>query len=84
VANKYSFNLLAIAVIRFYRYFISPSFPPSCRFQPTCSAYMIEAIESYGVVKGIWLGVARIGKCHPGHPGGSDPVPKHKGKSRQS
>ena len=45
---------------------------------------MIEAIENYGVIKGIWLGVVRVGKCHPGHTGGLDPVPKHKGKSRQS
>ena len=63
MSSKNGFNLLAIAVIRFYRYFISPIFPPSCRFQPTCSAYMIEAIENYGVVKGIWLGIVRIGKC---------------------
>jgi putative membrane protein insertion efficiency factor len=74
---------LAIAVIRFYRYFVSPLIPPSCRFQPTCSAYMIEAIEKHGAYKGLWLGIKRIGKCHPGHPGGHDPVPDYEGKTRQ-
>ena len=84
MANNNGFNPLAIAVIRFYRYFISPLFPASCRFQPTCSAYMIEAIENHGVMKGVWLGVIRIAKCHPGHPGGLDPVPKNRGKLRKS
>ena len=78
MANKHGFNPLAIAVIRSYRYFISPLFPASCRFQPTCSAYMIEAIENHGVIKGVWLGAIRIAKCHPGHSGGLDPVPKTK------
>jgi len=77
------FSALPIAVIRFYRYFISPLIPPSCRFQPTCSAYMIEAIERNGAIKGLWLGIKRIRKCHPGHPGGYDPVPEHNGKTRQ-
>ena len=84
MATKYGFDLAAIAVIRFYRYFISPLFPANCRFQPTCSAYMIEAIQNHGAIKGVWLGITRIGKCRPGHPGGWDPVPKNKGKSRQS
>jgi len=82
VATKNSFGLIAIAVIRFYRYFISPLFPATCRFQPTCSAYMIEAIEDHGIIKGAWLGIIRIGKCQPGHAGGWDPVPENKGKSR--
>mgnify|MGYP002822707787 CR=1 FL=1 len=77
------FSALPIAVIRFYRYFVSPLIPPSCRFQPTCSAYMIEAIERHGAIKGLWLGIKRISKCHPGHPGGYDPVPEYKGKTRQ-
>jgi len=84
VLTRYSFGPTAIAMIRFYRYFISPLFPATCRFQPTCSAYMIEAIEEHGVIKGVWLGIVRIGKCQPGHPGGWDPVPNNKGKSRQS
>ncbi len=77
------FSALAIAVIRFYRYFVSPLSPPSCRFKPTCSAYMIEAIAQHGLIHGVWLGVKRIGKCHPGHPGGYDPVPAYKGNTRQ-
>ncbi len=54
-----------ILPIRFYRYFISPMFPPSCRFQPTCSAYAIEVILKYGVFKGTYLSIVRISKCHP-------------------
>ena len=84
MANNRIFSVLAIAIIRFYRYFVSPLFPPSCRFQPTCSAYMIEAIETHGIFRGLWLGIRRIGKCHPGHSGGFDPVPEHKGKTRQN
>jgi len=56
---------LFILPIRFYRYFISPMFPPSCRFTPTCSQYAIESIEAYGVVKGSILAIKRLSKCHP-------------------
>ena len=56
---------LIILPIRFYRYFISPLFPPSCRFTPTCSQYAIESIEEYGVLKVSILAVKRISKCHP-------------------
>lgn len=66
----------ATAPIRFYRRFLSPlKGAPSCRFHPTCSAYAIEAIEVHGVVKGTYLAVRRVLKCHPLHPGGFDPVP---------
>jgi putative membrane protein insertion efficiency factor len=64
-----------IFLIRIYQYLISPFLGPNCRFYPTCSAYTLEAIETHGILKGCWLGIKRIGKCHPGHPGGFDPVP---------
>lgn len=63
------------APIRFYRAWISPLLPPSCRFYPTCSAYAMEALGVHGPVKGTWLSVKRIASCHPFHPGGIDPVP---------
>lgn len=66
---------LLILCIRFYQIFISPLKPPTCRFYPTCSAYAIEAIQKKGPVKGTWLAIKRISKCHPFHPGGYDPVP---------
>jgi putative membrane protein insertion efficiency factor len=56
-----------ILPIRFYRYFISPLFPPSCRFQPTCSQYAIEVILEKGIIKGTYLAFVRISKCHPWH-----------------
>ncbi|MCQ2361561.1 MAG: membrane protein insertion efficiency factor YidD [Acidaminococcaceae bacterium] len=64
-----------IAIIRLYQIFISPCLPPKCRFYPTCSAYGIEAITKYGALKGGWLTVKRICRCHPFNPGGYDPVP---------
>ncbi|MCL2436499.1 MAG: membrane protein insertion efficiency factor YidD [Clostridiales bacterium] len=63
-----------ILLIRGYRTFISPLFPPLCRFHPTCSAYFIQALEKYGAIKGSFLGIKRILKCHPFHPGGYDPL----------
>jgi len=63
------------APIRFYRKFISPLKPPTCRFYPTCSAYALEAIEVHGAAKGSYLAARRILKCHPFHPGGIDRVP---------
>lgn len=62
-------------MIRFYQWAISPLLGSNCRFYPTCSRYTYEAIETHGVVKGIYLGFRRILKCHPFHPGGIDPVP---------
>lgn len=68
-------KILLIALIRGYRFLISPLFPPVCRFHPTCSQYAIEAIERFGMIQGSWLAVRRILRCHPYHPGGYDPVP---------
>ncbi|WP_044429141.1 membrane protein insertion efficiency factor YidD [Bacillus spizizenii] len=69
---------LFIALIRGYQKFISPLTPPTCRFYPTCSQYGIEAIKTHGALKGGWLTIIRILKCHPFHPGGVDPVPEKK------
>ena len=66
---------LLIALVNFYRKYISPARPPSCRFSPTCSAYALEALEKYGALKGTWLSLKRLSKCHPFHKGGYDPVP---------
>jgi len=66
---------LALALIRFYQKFISPNLPSACRFYPTCSHYGYHAIERHGIIKGGWLAIARIGRCHPFNPGGYDPVP---------
>jgi len=64
-----------LGVLRFYRMAISPIRPACCRFTPTCSAYAVEAIEIHGVVRGSWLAVRRLSRCHPFHRGGHDPVP---------
>ncbi|MDR6241683.1 membrane protein insertion efficiency factor YidD [Aureibacter tunicatorum] len=69
---------IIIAFVRFYQYSISPLSPPSCRFTPTCSAYMIEAVKKHGAIKGFWLGIKRISKCHPWGGCGYDPVPDKK------
>ena len=67
---------LLIAPIRFYRYFLSPWVGHQCRFTPTCSAYAIEAIQTHGAGKGLWLAMCRLGRCHPWTSGGYDPVPE--------
>ncbi|MCH8295589.1 membrane protein insertion efficiency factor YidD, partial [Candidatus Poribacteria bacterium] len=67
-------RVLLIYAIHFYRKFISPFFAPTCRFHPTCSQYALEAIKMYGTLKGGWLTIKRLSKCHPYHPGGCDPL----------
>ncbi|MFO7154001.1 MAG: membrane protein insertion efficiency factor YidD [Caldicoprobacter oshimai] len=63
-----------IGIIRCYQRAISPLLPNSCRFYPTCSEYAVQAVERYGVLKGLYMGIKRVLKCHPFHPGGYDPV----------
>ncbi len=64
-----------IALLRFYRYAISPMLGRNCRFHPTCSEYAIEAVQRHGALRGSWLAARRVGRCHPFNPGGYDPVP---------
>ena len=74
---------ILILLIRFYQKFISPMFPAKCRFYPTCSQYTLEAIKEHGAIKGTYLGIKRILKCHPFHEGGYDPVPKKENKNSE-
>ncbi len=62
-------------LLDFYRRFFSPLLPSACRFHPTCSVYMNEAIAKWGVVRGVWLGLKRLSRCHPWSAGGMDPIP---------
>ncbi len=66
---------ILILPVRFYQKFISPLTPPSCRFTPTCSQYAVEALRKHGPVKGLWLAIRRILRCHPWGGSGCDPVP---------
>jgi putative membrane protein insertion efficiency factor len=63
-----------IFCLRIYKRWISPMLPAACRFSPTCSEYMMEAVEKHGVARGLWMGFKRLGRCHPFHQGGFDPV----------
>ena len=65
---------ILVATISVYQRMISPLLPSACRFYPTCSQYMRDAVERYGVARGIWMGVRRLARCHPFHAGGFDPV----------
>lgn len=67
---------ILIGVVRIYQFGISPYFPDACRYQPTCSQYMIDSIKEWGILKGTWLGLKRIGSCHPWGGHGYDPVKK--------
>ncbi len=68
-------QFLLIGLIRLYQVALAPLFPPSCRFTPSCSTYTLEAIRIHGPFRGTWLGMRRVLRCHPFHPGGYDPVP---------
>ena len=70
---------LLIGLVRLYQLLISPVMGSNCRFYPTCSSYMIEAIRVHGALKGLWLGTRRLLRCHPYSEGGLDPVPEPKG-----
>jgi len=69
---------ILVGLIRFYQKFISPLFPPVCRFQPTCSHYAVEAIKVHGAIRGSFMALCRILRCNPLFPGGYDPVPPKK------
>ncbi len=66
---------VVLGLLTFYRRFVSPALPPSCRYVPSCSEYMYQAVEKYGIARGVWMGIKRILRCHPFRPGGYDPVP---------
>jgi putative membrane protein insertion efficiency factor len=66
---------IGLALIRAYQFTLSRMLPPSCRYDPSCSHYTYQAVEKYGLVKGSWLGLKRIARCHPLSPGGYDPIP---------
>jgi putative membrane protein insertion efficiency factor len=63
-----------IALLRGYKLFLSPLLPSACRYYPTCSEYMLEAVARHGALRGSWMGLKRLGRCHPFHEGGCDPV----------
>lgn len=66
---------MLLLLIKAYQFLISPMLGPSCRFTPTCSEYAVQALKKYGALKGVWLSIKRVGRCHPWHDGGYDPLP---------
>jgi putative membrane protein insertion efficiency factor len=72
------FQKIILFILKGYQYIISPLLGNNCRYLPTCSCYMHTAIERFGVLKGSWMGLKRLLRCHPFHPGGLDPVPEKK------
>ncbi|HVV43837.1 MAG TPA: membrane protein insertion efficiency factor YidD [Bryobacteraceae bacterium] len=73
--RKFAITALT-AALRGYKRVISPFLPSACRYYPTCSEYMREAIEVHGPLRGVWMGIRRLSRCHPFHEGGFDPVPR--------
>jgi uncharacterized protein len=71
-----------VQLVRGYQTWVSPMLPPSCRYTPSCSQYSIEAIDRFGAGYGTWLTIKRICRCHPGYPGGYDPVPDARPENR--
>lgn len=67
---------MGVSAVRGYQRYVSPMSGPNCRFAPTCSQYTLEAIDRFGLLRGVGMGVARLSKCHPLHEGGYDPVPE--------
>jgi hypothetical protein len=81
-ALKFIFSKLMIGIVRFYQLAISPWIGGRCRYQPTCSQYMIDAVNEWGPLKGGWMGLKRIGRCHPWGGHGFDPVPENPDKEK--
>jgi len=75
---------IIVGIVRFYQLAISPWLGKSCRYSPTCSHYMIEAVNEWGALKGFWMGLKRIGRCHPWGGHGYDPVPENPDKKLKS
>lgn len=73
-----------IVLVKIYQWIISPLYPATCRYTPTCSTYMIQAVRTWGPIKGTWLGLKRIASCHPWGGSGHDPVPERKSKKESS
>jgi uncharacterized protein len=69
-------QIAILAVLRFYKRWLSPVIPSGCRFHPTCSVYMMQAVERHGPLRGVWFGLKRLGRCQPLCAGGNDPVPQ--------
>jgi uncharacterized protein len=69
-------KIVLTGLLHAYRYALSPMLGSRCRFHPSCSAYALEAIETFGALRGGWLAMRRLARCHPWHPGGCDPVPR--------
>jgi hypothetical protein len=82
--SRNPFVTLCVLLVRGYQRAISPMLPPACRYHPTCSAYMITALQKHGLWRGLWLGTKRIARCHPFHPGGYDPVPEPEGSEHSA